>query len=160
MALPSLFHEIIKPHEARTHGTAQRLGTADLRIVAELGASLPHLKLAPLAKELATFTLGAGVEEAGQYPTSTPIDRMFGVLRSSSGVPIQLILTANPGGAVDDKPQSSKFWLGEIKAAQKRDKAGSAAPTKCCSAIATIATWTTAPTPSGAPTFCGPTAKP
>lgn len=41
----------------------------------------------------------AWVEEAGQYPTSGPIDRMFGVLRSSSGVPIQMILTANPGGA-------------------------------------------------------------
>ena len=41
----------------------------------------------------------AWVEEAGQYPTSTPIDRLFGVLRSAHGVPIQLILTANPGGA-------------------------------------------------------------
>jgi hypothetical protein len=41
----------------------------------------------------------AWVEEAGQYPTSDPIDRLFGVLRSSRGVPIQLILTANPGGA-------------------------------------------------------------
>jgi hypothetical protein len=41
----------------------------------------------------------AWVEEAGQYPDSTPIDRLFGVLRSSAGVPVQLILTANPGGA-------------------------------------------------------------
>lgn len=41
----------------------------------------------------------AWVEEAGQYPGSAPIDRLFGVLRSSHGVPIQLILTANPGGA-------------------------------------------------------------
>ena len=40
----------------------------------------------------------AWVEEAGQYPTASPIDRLFGVLRSSHGVPIQLILTANPGG--------------------------------------------------------------
>lgn len=39
------------------------------------------------------------VEEAGQYPTPAPIDRLFGVLRSSHGVPVQLILTANPGGA-------------------------------------------------------------
>ena len=39
------------------------------------------------------------IEESGQYPTPAPIDRMFGVLRSSHGVPIQLILTANPGGA-------------------------------------------------------------
>ena len=41
----------------------------------------------------------AWVEEAGQYPDSAPIDRLFGVLRSAQGVPIQLILTANPGGA-------------------------------------------------------------
>jgi hypothetical protein len=39
------------------------------------------------------------VEEAGQYPTSDPIDRMFGTLRSTHGVPTQLILTGNPGGA-------------------------------------------------------------
>lgn len=41
----------------------------------------------------------AWVEEAGQYPSSDPIDRLFGVLRSAKGVPVQLILTANPGGA-------------------------------------------------------------
>ncbi len=41
----------------------------------------------------------AWVEEAGQYPDPAPIDRLFGVLRSSAGVPVQLILTANPGGA-------------------------------------------------------------
>ena len=41
----------------------------------------------------------AWVEEAGQYETSDPIDRLFGVLRSAHGVPVQLILTANPGGA-------------------------------------------------------------
>lgn len=41
----------------------------------------------------------AWVEEAGQYADSTPIDRLFGVLRSAAGVPVQLILTANPGGA-------------------------------------------------------------
>jgi hypothetical protein len=41
----------------------------------------------------------AWVEEAGQYPTSAPIDRLFGVLRSAHGVPVQLILTGNPGGA-------------------------------------------------------------
>lgn len=48
----------------------------------------------------------AWVEEAGQYPDSTPIDRLFGVLRSSKGVPVQLILTANPGGA-------GQHWLRE-----------------------------------------------
>jgi hypothetical protein len=41
----------------------------------------------------------AWVEEAGQFPAPAPIDRLFGVLRSAHGVPIQLILTANPGGA-------------------------------------------------------------
>lgn len=41
----------------------------------------------------------AWVEEAGQYASPAPIDKLFGVLRSAHGVPIQLILTANPGGA-------------------------------------------------------------
>lgn len=41
----------------------------------------------------------ASVEEAGNYASSAPIDRMFGCLRSTTGVPVQLILTANPGGA-------------------------------------------------------------
>jgi len=41
----------------------------------------------------------AAVEEAGNYPSSAPIDMLFGALRSKSGVPVQLILTANPGGA-------------------------------------------------------------
>lgn len=40
----------------------------------------------------------AGVEEAGNYADPAPIDRLFGCLRSTAGVPIQLILTANPGG--------------------------------------------------------------
>ncbi len=41
----------------------------------------------------------ACIEEAGLYPDSRPIDRMNGVLRSARGVPTQLILTGNPGGA-------------------------------------------------------------
>ncbi len=41
----------------------------------------------------------ACVEEAGLYPDSKPIDRLFAVLRSAKGVPTQLILTGNPGGA-------------------------------------------------------------
>jgi hypothetical protein len=40
----------------------------------------------------------AAVEEAGNYPMPAPIDRLFGCLRSSHGVPIQLLLSANPGG--------------------------------------------------------------
>jgi hypothetical protein len=48
----------------------------------------------------------AWVEEAGQYASSDPIDRLFGTLRSSAGVPVQLILTANPGGP-------GQHWLRE-----------------------------------------------
>lgn len=40
----------------------------------------------------------AAVEEAGNYADSAPIDRLFGCLRSAHGVPVQMILTANPGG--------------------------------------------------------------
>jgi hypothetical protein len=40
----------------------------------------------------------AAVEEMGNYPLSAPIDMIFGCLRSSQGVPVQLIGTANPGG--------------------------------------------------------------
>lgn len=40
----------------------------------------------------------AAVEEAGNYQDSRPIDMLFGALRSKAGVPIQLMLTANPGG--------------------------------------------------------------
>ena len=48
----------------------------------------------------------AWVEEAGQYPDPAPIDRLFGVLRSAEKVPVQLILTANPGGA-------GQHWIAE-----------------------------------------------
>lgn len=41
----------------------------------------------------------ACVEEAGLYPSPEPIDRLHGVLRSKHGVPTQLTLLANPGGA-------------------------------------------------------------
>lgn len=46
------------------------------------------------------------IEEAGQYADSVAIDRMFGVLRSAAGVPVQMILTANPGGP-------GQMWLRE-----------------------------------------------
>src|SRR5689334_21370095 len=39
------------------------------------------------------------VEEAGGYPQPDAIDRIFACLRSTSGVPVQMILTSNPGGA-------------------------------------------------------------
>lgn len=41
----------------------------------------------------------AAVEEAGNYPSSQPIDMLHGAMRSIRGVPVQLTLTANPGGA-------------------------------------------------------------
>ena len=41
----------------------------------------------------------AAVEEAGNYESPSPIDRLHGCLRSIHGVPVQLTLTANPGGA-------------------------------------------------------------
>lgn len=40
----------------------------------------------------------AAVEEAGNYADPSAIDRLNGALRSVTGVPTQLILTANPGG--------------------------------------------------------------
>lgn len=41
----------------------------------------------------------AWVEEAGQYASPAVIDKLFGALRSAHGVPTQMVLTANPGGA-------------------------------------------------------------
>lgn len=41
----------------------------------------------------------AYVEEAGQYPTSKPIDRLQAALRSAAGVPTVLVMTGNPGGS-------------------------------------------------------------
>lgn len=40
----------------------------------------------------------AWIEEAGQYPSPDPIFRLFGALRSSASVPVQMVLTGNPGG--------------------------------------------------------------
>ena len=41
----------------------------------------------------------AWVEEVGQFPSPAPVDRLQAVLRSAAGIPTQLILTGNPGGA-------------------------------------------------------------
>ncbi len=41
----------------------------------------------------------AWIEEVGQYDTPVVIDRLFAALRSPKGVPTQMILTGNPGGA-------------------------------------------------------------
>lgn len=55
------------------------------------------------------------VEEVGQYATPAAIDKLFGVLRSSHGVPVQLTLTGNPGGAgqhwIRDRYQLHPFPL-------------------------------------------------
>jgi hypothetical protein len=37
-------------------------------------------------------------EEVGNFPSSAPVLKMFGTLRSGAGVPCQAILTCNPGG--------------------------------------------------------------
>lgn len=41
----------------------------------------------------------AVIEEAGLYKNSNAIDRLNGVLRSATGIPTQMFLTGNPGGA-------------------------------------------------------------
>lgn len=51
----------------------------------------------------------AAVEEAGNYPSYEPIFKLFGALRSVGGIPIQLILTFNPGGA-GHKWIKDLFW--------------------------------------------------
>jgi len=65
----------------------------------------------------------ACVEEAGNYPDPKPIDRLNGVLRSVGGVPTQLILTGNPGGAgqqwikaryIDPHPQGNKVLTRDL----------------------------------------------
>jgi hypothetical protein len=65
------------------------------------------------------------VEEAGQYPDPTPIDRLFAVLRSAAGVPVQMILTANPGGAgqhwIASRYQLIPFPRGPRVVSVKRD---------------------------------------
>jgi hypothetical protein len=48
----------------------------------------------------------AWIEEAGQYASPTVIDKLFGALRSAQGIPVQMILTANPGG-------SGQGWIRE-----------------------------------------------
>lgn len=48
----------------------------------------------------------AWIEEAGQYADPAPLDRLFGAMRSAEGVPVQMILTGNPGGA-------GQHWLAE-----------------------------------------------
>jgi hypothetical protein len=63
-----------------------------------------RLRLRPLANtDDASKYQGQGIsfaviEESGLYASPDPIDRIFGALRSAHGVPVQLVLTANPGG--------------------------------------------------------------
>ena len=58
----------------------------------------PLERIADAAKYQGQNLTDACVEEAGNYPDSAPIDRLYGALRSAHGVPAQLILTGNPGG--------------------------------------------------------------
>jgi hypothetical protein len=76
--------------------------------LANLSAEMPNgarLRLRPLErtsdadKYQGQNLSDACVEEAGLYATSDAIDRLHGALRSPHGVPTQLLLTANPGGA-------------------------------------------------------------
>lgn len=46
------------------------------------------------------------IEEAGNYDAPDAIDKLWGALRSKTGVPVQMILTANPGGP-------GQFWIKE-----------------------------------------------
>jgi hypothetical protein len=63
------------------------------------------------------------VEEVGQYPDPRPIDRLNGILRSPHGIPTQMILTGNPGGAgqlwikhryIDPAPKGNKILKREL----------------------------------------------
>jgi hypothetical protein len=65
----------------------------------------------------------AVIEEAGQFGSPEPIDRIWGALRSSAGVPVSLVLTANPGGPgqgwlrarfVDPHPLGNKVFRREL----------------------------------------------
>ena len=43
------------------------------------------------------YTL-AQIDEAGNFPHAEPIDMLKGTLRSRTGIPTQMVMTANPGG--------------------------------------------------------------
>lgn len=58
----------------------------------------PLENVADAAKYQGQNLSDAAVEEAGNYEDPRPIDMLFGALRSKGGTPVQLILTANPGG--------------------------------------------------------------
>ena len=71
----------------------------------------------------------AWVEEAGQFATSTPIMRLFGVLRSAKGVPVQLISDCQPWrrraaldqGAIQALPVSARPEGSPGHAGERRD---------------------------------------
>lgn len=65
-----------------------------------------------------------GIEEAGEFPSPTPLDKVFGSLRSKYAIKKQIILTANPGGVghswlkkryVDPAPIGNKIIENPIK---------------------------------------------
>lgn len=70
----------------------------------------------------------AAVEEVGNYVSPAPIDRLNACLRSAHGVPTQLLLTGNPGGAgqgwikqryIDPAPLGLKILIRELPNGQK-----------------------------------------
>jgi hypothetical protein len=75
------------------------------------------------------------VEEAGLYETPDPIDRLFGVLRSAQDVPVQMILTGNPGGA-------GQHWICRRYGLVPFSRASwSVRPSVTCAAVTTVGAW-------------------
>jgi hypothetical protein len=68
------------------------------------------------------------IEEAGNFPSSTPILKLFATLRSGSGVPCRIRLTGNPGGPghqwvkaryIDPAPRGMKVLTDEETGLQR-----------------------------------------
>lgn len=71
------------------------------------------------------------IEEVGAYGDPSPIMKMHGVLRSARGIPTQMHLTGNPGGAgqgwlkerfVDPHPEGMKIITEEFAGGHKRSR--------------------------------------
>jgi hypothetical protein len=66
----------------------------------------PLLRVSDAEKYQGQNLLDCCVEEAGNYPDPAPIMKLFGAMRSTSGAPAALVMTANPGGA-------GQHWLAD-----------------------------------------------